>query len=1266
MSDSPWKIAVDTGGTFTDCIAVSPQQETTRIKVLSSSKLKGQVLDVQNSNDPADGGIKIQRFWESREDIFEGYRFGIPSLGIHDLVVQKSDLSENVIWLGKPLSLNAIGKSFEITANEEAPVLACRLATATGLNDAFPKIALRLGSTKATNALLEKKGAKTALILTKGLKDLLEIGTQQRPDIFALEVKKRRPIYDQVFEIEGRLDKDGNEIVPLNLHQLEGIFRELVKNEIASVGICLMHAYLNPSHEQQIASFFKQKGIEYLSVSSSISPGIGLVDRAETSLANAYLMPVIDDYLNGIKETLSGSGVDLQVINSAGGLAPAGHFHPKDSLLSGPAGGVIGAGRIAQNVGETNVLTFDMGGTSTDVARYSDGVNYQFNCQVGEVSILSPAVAIETVASGGGSICRFDGFRLMVGPESAGAFPGPACYGNDGPFTITDVNLLLGRIDPESFGIPLDIGASDKKLQGLLDTYKKYNKTVPDKVEILEGFREISNEKMAEAIRKISVRLGYAAEDFALLTFGGAGGQHACVLADLLNIRKIIVPLDAGILSAVGIAHAAVEIFEQQQILRPLADPSQVAEDMAFLNQKLRSNFEDQGLDMSLFCQTYQAAFVRFAGQENSLEVKFKEAVEIKELFEKEYRSLFGHWLDDNAIEIESLKVGGQITVKSTKGKQNSVLNPKGSLRKRSITEKKKWIRTEGISRPVFVWEELLPGATLDFEAIVVSKTSTLIIDEGWMGTLDANMNFILTKKSTRNTVTNAAPKSVQLELFTNRFKSIADEMGELLKRTAFSVNIKERLDFSCGIHDASGALIVNAPHIPVHLGSLGICVRKMNQVLNPVKGDVMITNHPGFGGSHLPDITLAAPVFYQNKLIGFVSNRAHHAEIGGKRPGSMPVDAKNLVEEGVVFKPQFLVKNGVPRWTAIEELLRHGKYPSRAIPENMADLRAGLASLHKGISVIQNMCEKFGADQVMHYMDELKNFVHLKTRERILALKADHFGAVECLDDQHIIHVQIKVANGRLWFDFDGTSQIHPGNLNANESIVNSAIIYVLRLMIHEDIPLNEGIMKSIDVKLPICFLNPHFTDDPAHCPAVVGGNTEVSQRLVDTLIKAFGLAACSQGTMNNLLFGNEKFSYYETICGGTGAGLGFHGADAVHHHMTNTKITDPEILEYCYPVILEEFSIRKNSGGSGKWNGGDGVIRRLKFTEAVELTLLTQHRKVAPFGLDGGGSGKVGKQTVIRKNGSTEELNGIDERLLEAGDVVILESPGGGGFGQ
>lgn len=1259
-----WEIAVDTGGTFTDCVAVSPEGKTSYVKVLSSGRLRGQIISIE------DRILKVAASWLAYGNIFEGYQLQV--LGKKEIyTIQSIDIENSILQINEVIDIKS-DSYFQIFTNEEAPVLAARLATRTPLFAKLPPMQMRVGSTKGTNALLEGKGAKTAFITNKGLEDLLQIGTQQRPNIFQLEIPTKKQLYTNVFGISGRVGFEGNELTPFEENEVQEIIHQIKTEGIEAVAVALMHSYRYPKYEQQLKKALNIAGVRFISCSEELAPLIKILPRANTAVINAYLSPIIEAYLSNIAQHVAEDS--LLIMSSAGSLHNFHTFNPKDSLLSGPAGGVVGAAESAKKAGYTKILTLDMGGTSTDVAHFNNRYDYQFETSVGDAQLFSPSLYIETVAAGGGSLCQLKDYTLEVGPESAGAEPGPACYGNGGGLSITDINLLLGRTDPNHFGIPLKIEAAQDALNLLMHELKAVNYKTNSPEEILSGLLDIANEKMANAMRKISVDKGYDPTEYAMLAFGGAGGQHAAAIAELLNMKTVIVPYEAGVLSASGIAKAQLEKFESAQVLQSLeVFKNQIEDTIHSLKNKAVEKFKEEGCKADKIILKNIWLYLRLKGQEASLEIELSEEIDIQSAFKEAYIKLYKHWVEDVAIEVESLKVMCAVDKPSTELLVETPTTAKKVTAKNNQPTTSHSIRSffdgkwyENV--PVFEWEELEIGASTEGPALLVSQNSTTVIPVGWEFSLDADKTAILERvESTKNTQQLQQSEAVELSLFTNRFSSIAAEMGALLERTAFSVNVKERLDFSCALLDAEGELLVNAPHIPVHLGSLGICTRKVHAALNLSEGDIAITNHPGFGGSHLPDITLIAPIFHEGILTGYVANRAHHAELGGKRPGSMPPDAASLEEEGVVIPPQFLFKKGVAQWEEISNVLSTAKYPTRSIEENMADLRAAVASLQSGMDALLQLADNYGRNTVVKYMEKLKSYSEKTLQNQLQKLPQGEFEAVEYLDDDSPIKVKVTHKNESLLIDFSGSGETHPKNLNANPSIINSAVIYVLRLLAKRELPLNEGLMKMVEVILPEnSILNPHFPEDPAQCPAVVGGNTETSQRVTDTLLKAFGLAACSQGTMNNFLFGNDEFGYYETICGGVGATDGYHGASAVHQHMTNTRITDPEILEFRYPVVLEKFGIRKGSGGKGKWNGGNGIERILKFTQDVSITTLMQHRKQAPYGLHGGNDGAIGQQWVEQSDGSKIILEGTDQIEVSVNDKITILTPGGGGWGK
>lgn len=1223
----PWKIWVDTGGTFTDCLAIDNDGNLSRLKVLSNGTLRGRVVSQLTTS-----LLAVEINWPVSKDIYQGYTLTDRNA---TAVVKSVDTKKGFIQLAKPSKHKWVGKTIELTTNEEVPVFAARLLTSTSLKNSFPPIELKLGSTRGTNAILERKGARTALLITKGFKDLLVIGNQQRPDLFALKVEKEPPFYSDVIEVDERIGSDGSVISKFDQKQFNGIIKQLKKKKIESVAVAFINSYKNPAHEVFAKNLLTKAGFKFVSTSQQLSRQIRILQRTETAVANAYLAPIIDDYVNRILKGLPGA--KLKIMTSAGGLAEASEFYPKDSLLSGPAGGVVGAATTAKLSGVDKLITFDMGGTSTDVSLYDGRYDYRYESRVGSLKILSPSLAIETIAAGGGSICSFDGYRFTVGPASAGAYPGPACYGAGGPLTITDVNLLLGKIDAKTFTIPLSIRKAEEALDRLIRQLKKRS----SRKEVLLAFTQIANEKMAGAIRKVSTQSGHDPAEYTLLSFGGAGGQHACALAAMLNMKDILIPYDAGLLSAYGIGHAKPEKFNEKLLLMPL--DTALSEMPSILKELEVGGIVEKRL-----------AFIRFKGQENTIEVDIDD--NILDSFRRKYERIFGHWID-HPIEVESVRV-----VVSQPG--DSVSSNKGVESRYT---------PQAIRDNTFIWEELTGGATINGPALIVSKNSTTVVDDGWTFYLDSNNNARIqnTQHSTPNTQHQTHSAEAELELFSNRFTSVAYEMGAMLQRTSFSINVKERLDFSCAVLDRDGYLVVNAPHIPVHLGSLGVCVREVATMICIREGDVIITNHPAYGGSHLPDVTLIKGVFVKGNLVGYVANRAHHAEIGGKKPGSMPADATTLEEEGVIIEPTYLVRNKQAMWDKVEQLFVNATWPTRLWEENRADLNGALAAVNYGEEALIALCEKFGADNVVEYMTKIRKHATGLFTEKLKTLKVPNAKAVQYLDDGSPLRVNITkkrrvsgAATHGLVIDFTGSSKVHPGNLNATRAIVQSVVLYVIRLLVDKDIPLNEGLIDNVNIILPQGLLNPDFS--VTHPPAVVGGNTEVSQRLTDTLLKALNMAACSQGTMNNFLFGNERFGYYETICGGTGAVKGFEGTSAVHQHMTNTRISDPELLEWRFPVRLVRFEVRKNSGGKGKWNGGDGVVREFLFTEDLELNILSQHRVEEPYGIRGGAPGKVGRQIIVRAGGRRVPLRGTVSASVSSGDRLIIETPGGGAYGK
>lgn len=1221
-----WRIAADTGGTFTDCHALAPDGTEHRVKVLSSGCLRGRVTEVTGPSE-----LRLEHHWDMPDGFFVAFTAHGAGFAEDTRVTgSQRDGAHLRLRISAPHGLREAGAILELRTGEVAPVLGIRLLIKTPLHAPFPPLHFRLATTRATNALLERKGSRVAFFTTQGFGDVLLIGDQRRKHLFALKHEPREAHYHSACEIDGRIGADGTVLAPLDESLLRSNAESLVQQGITTAAVSFLHSDVNPQHEQQARDILLSAGFTHVSLSSELAPFVRIVPRAQSAVINAYLTGPVEQFISDVsapfRAEASGPQSTIHLMTSAAGLEPAATIKPKDLLLSGPAGGVIGALHAARLLGHEKIITFDMGGTSTDVARVDGAVAYRFTQNIGGVTLLSPSVAIETVAAGGGSICSWTPQGLAVGPHSAGSDPGPACYGRGGPLTITDVNLLLGRFDPARAPIPLSADAAEARLQELQATVEAQGGGTLQREALLHQLLALATERMADAIRKISVLEGYDPADYALLAFGGAGPQHACDVATALGMCTILAPHHAGILSAVGLQQAQPERFTEKQVLRLLDD---VQHELPALLEQLGTEAETQLQEVSGthghgVTKQRRIAELRVRGQETPLQIEFQDPGTLREAFVARFSHLFGYPPPAaKPIELVSLRV---IAAQDADDSSATAVSQE---------------RTAPLTGP----------------ALVQDAFSTLVITEGWQAE-DCKPHGWRLQRSTTDTPRVEA--DMLPVIVTHRMTGIVEDMGALLRRTALSTNIRERLDFSCALLSAEGDLVVSAPHIPVHLGALGVCVREVMRACEMREGDTIITNHPAFGGSHLPDVTLITPVFDDAQtLLGFVANRAHHAEIGGLSPGSMPAHATLLHEEGVIIPPMHLCRDGVADLEAMRRLLTGAPHPTRSVEDNLADLQAQLAANRLGVERLRQECRGM-APPFKAILD------HSQRVMRAFMDRLPEGEAEEQLDDGSAIRVRISKKNPGLVFDFTGTSPQHPGNLNATPAIVRSAVLYVLRLAIQEDLPLNEGLLMEVDIVLPEgSLLNPTFAD--ANCPAVVGGNTEVSQRVVDTLLKALRLQACSQGTMNNFLFGNARFGYYETICGGTGAGEGFDGASAMHSHMTNTAITDPEIIERRYPVRLRQFSIRSGSGGKGAWNGGNGVVREFEFLEQLTVSVLTQHRIAQPYGMSGGEPGVCGKQTLMRaKNEDGEVIPPSATFAVDPGDRVRIETPGGGGFGM
>jgi 5-oxoprolinase (ATP-hydrolysing) len=1245
-----WRIWIDTGGTFTDGVGISPDGARKNVKILSTSALRGTVLRPVGPS-----GLEVQESWSAPAGLIDGFRFQLLGAKHREVRVERYDSGSNVLELSSPLEHEATpGTSFEVISDEEAPLLAARLLTGTSSRAPLPSCSMRLATTLGTNALLQRRGAPTALFITAGFEDLLLIGNQQRPDLFSLRIDKPEPLYSEVIAVHERLDRDGNILEPLKIDSI-------VERSAKVAAVALLHSYRNPEHEIELKKRLLDTGFEHVSISSELAPRIKLLPRAHTAVVDAYLSPVIQEYLDRVSASLAGGR--LLVMTSAGGLLDPGSYRPKDSLLSGPAGGVVGGALAGRMAGFERIIGFDMGGTSTDVARFDGDYEYSYEHRVGDARLAAPSLAIESVAAGGGSICWLDGERLRVGPRSAGASPGPACYGAGGPLTLTDVNLLLGRLDANRFGIPVD---AEPARERIAEMRERLTEKAAEEA-LLSGLLAIANETMADAIRRVSLRRGYDPAEHALVAFGGAGGQHACGVAECLAIRQVVIPPEAALLSAVGMGHAVVERFVERQILQPLkASWKKVAGLMKSMAISAVDAVEATGVPRDAIQVRRRTLNLRFSGQDSSLEIEWRPRTSIRKAFEKRYAELFGHRPGERGVELESMRV----VASSLPAPHDEPGASPAEHRAAPSGECRSFFAGEWRTVPTYEREELAPGATFDGPALIFERHSATVVEAGWQGHIDGHGAIILERGVAAATATEERrPEAVRLELFTQRFFTLVKEMGERLERTAVSTNVKERLDFSCALLDPEGELVANAPHIPVHLGSLGICVRRLAGALAMRPGDSVVTNHPDFGGSHLPDVTVVTPVysgFEEDGLLGYVASRAHHAEIGGISPGSMPPAATSLAEEGVVIPPMRVVDAGRPRWEQVRKLLKSGRYPSRKVRDNLSDLKAAVAANHAGAEALRALAAQHGVKTVRRYMARLKRLAEERIREALGAMPDGRYEAEELLDDGTALGVRFELSGDGASIDFEGSAAVHEGNLNATPAIVHSAVIYVLRLLLREPLPLNEGLLRAVSLGIPPGILSPSFMEDPALSPAIVGGNVETSQRLVDTLLKALRLCACSQGTMNNVIFGNERYGYYETLGGGCGAGRDFHGAAAVHSHMTNTRITDPEILEHRYPMRVLRFAVRRGSGGEGLHRGGDGLVRELLFLEPGSLSVLTQHRAVSPYGMAGGEDGARGSQRVVRAGGTILALGPIDGCEVGAGDRLIIETPGGGGYGE
>jgi 5-oxoprolinase (ATP-hydrolysing) len=1202
--------------------------------------------------------------------------------------------------------------------------------------------AVRMGTTVATNALLERKGERIALVITRGFGDALRIGYQNRPRIFDREIVLPELLYERVIEADERIEADGTVLRAPDLDALAGALREAYGDGIRALAVVCLHSHLHPGHEQAIGKLAEQIGFPQVSLSSEVSPLMKLVPRGDTTVVDAYLSPVLQRYVDAVAASLR--GVRLMFMQSNGGLAEAGHFRGKDAILSGPAGGIVGMARMSQLAGFSQVIGFDMGGTSTDVSHFAGEYERVFHTQVAGVRLRAPMLDIHTVAAGGGSILHFDGSRYRVGPDSAGANPGPACYRGGGPLTVTDANVMLGRIQPGYFPAvfgasgdePLDADLVRRRFAELAAEIRASTGDDRSPEQVAEGYLQIAVANMANAVKRISVQKGHDVTRYALTTFGGAGGQHACAVADSLGIRTVLVPPMAGVLSALGIGLADTTAMREQSIEAPLAGDTmpRLTEVADALESTARTELLDEDVAADRI-EVTRRAHLRYDGTDTAIPVELTDPDTMTAAFEASYRKTYSFLMDRPLIvEAVSVEATGRtdqpdltltadslaqtsdstVTASDSRGKPDcfpaatsdspepntkiaaptsehppplpgggpeSILSGRGGVGGGSgagcgqlgrmwtsepVAAVRLW--TDGAWReaPLYRRELMGVGQGVEGPAIIAEANATTVVDLGWAARMAEGAHLVLERVVAKeDTAVGTEADPVLLEIFNNLFMSIAEQMGVALESTAQSVNIRERLDFSCALFAPDGSLIANAPHIPVHLGSMGTTVREviLRRGDNMRRGDVYAVNDPYHGGTHLPDVTVVTPVFGEQSedILFFVASRGHHAEIGGITPGSMPANSTEVNEEGVLFDNWLLAEDGRFREAETRELLSGAKYPSRNPETNLADLRAKIAANAKGVEEVGKMIDHFGLEVVQAYMRHVQDNAEEAVRRVIDALDDGEFRYT--MDSGAVIAVAIMVdrENRSATIDFTGTSAQLGTNFNAPSSVATAALLYVFRTLVADDIPLNDGCLRPLEIIIPEgSMLAPRY---PA---AVVAGNVETSQALTGALYAALGVQAEGSGTMNNVTFGNGEHQYYETVGSGSGAGDGFAGTSVVQTHMTNSRLTDPEVLEWRFPVLLEEFAIRRGSGGAGRWRGGDGAVRKIRFREAMTVSTLSGHRRVPPYGLAGGSPGDLGRNRVQRADGTLVDLAGCDSVDVQPGDTLIIETPGGGGYGQ
>nr|BFE60925.1 hydantoinase B/oxoprolinase family protein [Dactylosporangium thailandense] len=1132
--------------------------------------------------------------------------------------------------------------------------------------------AVRMGTTVATNALLERRGERTVLVITEGFGDALRIGYQDRPRIFDRHIVPPDMLYERVVEVDERMAADGTVLRSPDVDRLAADLRRAHDSGVRAAAVVCLHSHLYPAHERNIGMLAERIGFDQVSCSSEVSPLMKLVPRGDTTIVDAYLSPVLRRYVEAVARQLH--GVRLMFMQSNGGLAEAGHFRGKDAILSGPAGGIVGMARMSQLAGFDQVIGFDMGGTSTDVSHYAGQYERVFHTRIAGVRLRAPMIDIHTVAAGGGSVLHFDGARYRVGPDSAGADPGPACYRGGGPLTITDANVMLGRIQPATFpqvfgpggDQPLDAGVVRQRFADLTAAIARQTGDERTPEQVAEGYRQIAVANMANAVKRISVQQGRDVTGYVLTTFGGAGGQHACSVADSLGIRTVLVPPMAGVLSALGIGLADTTAMREQSVESRL-EPA-VMQRLTDVADALEAAARSQLLDEDVPARrirVHRRVHLRFEGTDTALPVELAGLDAMVASFRTAYRRMYAFLMDRPLIvEAVSLEAVG-LTEPPDLSRTGEPAGPPARAAARPLTTARLYTGAAWRDVPLYERERLRPGDTVGGPAIVAEADATTVVDDGWRAAVTKFGHLLLERMRPGDGASGATTRvdPVLLEIFNNLFMSIAEQMGARLESTAQSVNIRERLDFSCALFDPDGNLIANAPHIPVHLGSMGASVKEVIRRCPGMRpGHVYAINDPYHGGTHLPDITVVTPVFGadRSEVLFYVASRGHHAEIGGLTPGSMPATSRDVHEEGVLFDTWPLVEDGRFREEETLRLLTEAPYPSRNPATNLADLRAQIAANAKGVEEVGRMIGHFGLDVVQAYMRHVQDNAEEAVRRVIDALGDGEYRYE--MDSGATIAVRITVdrAGRAATIDFSGTSPQLATNFNAPSSVVTAAVLYVFRTLVTDEIPLNDGCLRPLRIVVPAGSMLA-----PTYPAAVVAGNVETSQAIVGALYAALGVQAEGSGTMNNVSFGNDRHQYYETVASGSGAGDGFDGASVVQTHMTNSRLTDPEVLEWRFPVLLDEFAVRHGSGGAGRWRGGDGAVRRIRFREPMTVSTLSGHRRVPPYGLAGGSPGALGANRVERADGSSVPLAGCGCVDVQPGDVLVVETPGGGGYG-